>query len=160
MLSQTAEHALRALALLASLPEGKTMLCKELAEKAAVPPNYLSKILWVLGNAGIIAATRGYGGGYRLRRPPNEIRLLDIVELFDRTRSRSSCLLGWYPECSDARPCPAHAAWKGIKEAYLRFLETTTIAEIAQPPECDPAERCEPRRAARSNEADSVSAHG
>ena len=58
------------------------MLGRELADRAEVPPNYLSKILWALGNAGIIDATRGNGGGYRLKRTPSEIRLFEVVELF------------------------------------------------------------------------------
>ena len=54
MLTTTSEHALRALTHLARLPEGSSMLGREIAEQAAIPANYLSKILWTLGNAGII----------------------------------------------------------------------------------------------------------
>jgi Rrf2 family protein len=134
MLSHTAEYALRALVHLAALPAGKVILGKDLADRAAIPARYLSKILWVLGNAGIIDATRGSGGGYRLRRPARQIRLAEVVDLFDKARARPVCLLGWNPECSDARPCPAHAAWKSVRDAYVRFLETTTIADIAHLP--------------------------
>ncbi len=134
MLSHTAEYALRALVHLAALPAGKVILGKDLADRAAIPARYLSKILWVLGNAGIIDATRGSGGGYRLRRPAREIRLAEVVDLFDKARARPVCLLGWNPECSDAKPCPAHAAWKNVRDAYIRFLETTTIADIAHLP--------------------------
>jgi hypothetical protein len=63
MLTMTSEHALRALTRLALLPEGSSMLGRELAEQAAIPANYLSKILWTLENAVIIDATRGNRGG-------------------------------------------------------------------------------------------------
>jgi DNA-binding IscR family transcriptional regulator len=35
---------------------------------------------------GLINATRGSGGGYRLRRVPDEIFLMEVVDLFDRSR--------------------------------------------------------------------------
>jgi Rrf2 family transcriptional regulator, iron-sulfur cluster assembly transcription factor len=132
MLSTTSEHALRALTHLARLPEGSSMLGRELAEQAVIPANYLSKILWTLGNAGIIHATRGNGGGYRLRRNAEAIRLFEVVDLFDRDRSRSACLLGGGKECDPDNPCTAHDAWRGIRTAYMDFLNTTTLAEISQ----------------------------
>ena len=108
------------------------MLGRELATQASIPANYLSKILWTLGNAGIIDATRGNGGGYRLKRTPGEIRLFEVVELFDRDRVRLACLLGGEKDCGDcANPCTAHEAWRGVRAAYLDFLHTKTLADIS-----------------------------
>jgi len=130
MLTTTSEHALRALTYLARLPEGASLLGRELAVQAGIPANYLSKILWTLGNAGIIDATRGSGGGYRLKRSAAEIRLFEVVDLFDRDRSRSACLLGG-KECEQSYPCAAHDGWRGVRSAYLDFLHTTTLADIS-----------------------------
>jgi Rrf2 family protein len=131
MLTTTSEHALRALTHLARLPEGSSMLGRELAEQADIPANYLSKILWTLGNAGIIDATRGSGGGYRLKRNAAEVRLFEVVELFDRDRTGVACLLGGGKECDPDNPCTAHDAWRGVRTAYLAFLNTTTLADIS-----------------------------
>ncbi len=131
MLTTTSEHALRALTHLARLPEGASMLGRELAEQAGIPANYLSKILWTLGNAGLIAATRGNGGGYRLKRDAAGIHLYEIVELFDRDRAELACLLGGGKECDSARPCTAHEAWRDVRSAYLDFLHKTTLADIS-----------------------------
>lgn len=57
-LSVTVQHALRALSVLAGLPEGASLPGRELAKRAGIPANYLSKILWTLGGAGFIGATR------------------------------------------------------------------------------------------------------
>ncbi|MCL4811831.1 MAG: Rrf2 family transcriptional regulator [Vicinamibacteraceae bacterium] len=131
MLSVTAKHALRALAHLASLPPGHTAGGRDIAAAADIPPNYLSKILWTLGSAGLIDATRGTGGGYRLRRPSETVRLVEVVELFDKARSGSACILGGPHACSDETACAAHATWKVVKHAYLAFLEQTTLATLA-----------------------------
>jgi len=133
MLSTTSEHALRALVQLASLPEGETMLGKALSAQAGIPANYLSKILWTLGNAGLITATRGTGGGYRLKRKPDQIRLIEIVDPFDHARAKPACFLGGGRDCNDANPCTAHAGWRGVRNAYVGFLESTTLSQISQP---------------------------
>ena len=135
MLTATTEHALRALVHMARLPLGDSILGRDLAERASIPANYLSKILLTLRNAGYVETTRGFGGGYRLSIPPVQIKLIDVVELFEGVRGRPGCLLGEKHDCSDDNPCPAHAMWKEVKQAYLNFLESNTIADISKQPE-------------------------
>jgi Rrf2 family protein len=131
MLSVTAKHALRALTHLASLAPGQSIGGRELSRAATIPHNYLSKILWSLRNAGIIDATRGTGGGYRLRRPASSLALIEVVEIFDRPRTASECLLDGARPCSDHTACAAHASWREVKAAYLAFLAQTTIEALA-----------------------------
>lgn len=133
MVSTTAEHALRALVEMASLPEGNTIRGKHLAHAAGIPSNYLSKILWTLGVAGLIDATRGSGGGYRLRRQASSIRLFEVVELFDRQRWKQRCFLRSGHDCDESNHCPAHETWRRVREVYTEFLESTTIADFAHP---------------------------
>ena len=132
MLSATSEYALRALTRLAAAPEGSSILGRDLAEQAAIPANYLSKIMWTLGLAGIVDATRGSRGGYRLKRGPAQIRLFEVVELFDRDRVGLACVMG-AKGCDCEHPCGAHASWHNVRNAYLDFLHTKTVADISQP---------------------------
>ena len=131
MLSVTVQYALRALLVLAEQPEGTVVLGRELAKQAQIPPNYLSKILWTLGGAGFIDATRGSGGGYRLQHAPNQIRLADVVGLFERHRTGRTCLLDSNKECKDADGCSAHRSWQQVSDSVSQFLENTTLADIA-----------------------------
>jgi Rrf2 family protein len=131
MISTTTQYALRALAKLADLDHGTAMLGRDLAKQANIPANYLSKILLTLRNAGLLATARGSGGGYRLERRPEEIHLIDVVEVFDAPRARPPCLLG-EGECSDELACSAHQAWKQVRATYVRFLESTTLADISK----------------------------
>ena len=109
------------------------MLGRDLAMQAGIPANYLSKILWTLGNAGIIDATRGNGGGYRLKRNASEVHLFEVVELFERDRVRLACFLGGGKNCDCENPCTAHEAWRDVRTAYLDFLHMKTVADICQP---------------------------
>jgi Rrf2 family transcriptional regulator, nitric oxide-sensitive transcriptional repressor len=125
----SATYALRALALLASDGE-QAVLGRDLARGVDVPSHYLSKILAALARAGVLTASRGLRGGYRLARPAEEIRLIEVVEPFEGKRVRPGCLLQPERPCRDDGPCSAHASWSDAKAAYLRFLESTTLANI------------------------------
>ncbi len=130
MISTTSEYALRALAQLAVLPAGRAVLARDLAESANVPRNYLSKILLALRNAGLLDATRGAGGGYRLRKRPEDIFLIDVVELFEGPKSKPGCLLN-NRECCEQTPCAAHRTWRELSMAYTGFLLSTSLAAIS-----------------------------
>jgi Rrf2 family protein len=75
------------LAQLARERKERSMLGKELAERAEIPPNYLAKILLSLKNAGMLGTARGSRGGYWLVREPQTIKLIEIVQIFDQTVS-------------------------------------------------------------------------
>lgn len=135
MLSITSQYALRALSHLAR-HSGEAVLGRDLAHSVEIPANYLSKVLLILRNAGLVDTTRGSGGGYRLRRPANEIHLIDVVELFEEiSRTRPGCFLGRTRACSDSAPCTAHSRWRDLQAAYLEFLVSTPLSAIAGTPD-------------------------
>ena len=130
LFSVTTEHALRAMVQLARLPSGESVLGRDLAVASSIPGNYLSKLLVTLRNAGLVQTTRGQGGGYRIGKAPEEIRLIDIADLFEAEGCAPGCLLGEAHECRDDLACPAHERWKNVVEVFADFLRTTTLADI------------------------------
>jgi len=126
----SATHALRALAHLAAGGGEDATLGRDLARKVRVPSHYLAKVLATLARTGVLTATRGVRGGYRLARPARQIRLMDVVEPFEGQRAHPGCLLRPGEPCRERAACSAHAAWSGVKTSYVRFLETTTLADI------------------------------
>jgi Rrf2 family protein len=131
MLSITSQYALRALALLACQP-GNVILGRDLARSAEIPANYLSKVLVILRKAGLVVTSRGSGGGYRLRKSPAEIYLIDVVELFEEvSRTKPSCFLSRTRACSETQPCTAHSSWKELQAAYLKLLISTPLSAIS-----------------------------
>ncbi len=105
---------------------------KKLAAEMKIPANYLSKVMLTLGNSGIVEAVRGFHGGYRLQKSAQKIPLVDVVELFEGVYTRPHCFLGEDHVCSDQSPCAAHNSFRGVRAAYIRFLERTTIATLAR----------------------------
>lgn len=129
-LSASATHALRAVAWLAAGQGGEAVLGRDLARKVGIPAPYLAKVLATLARTGVLAASRGVKGGYRLARPARHIKLMEIVEPFEGKRARPGCLLQPDQPCREATACSAHAAWSEVKSTYLGFLEGTTLADI------------------------------
>lgn len=138
MLSNTAEYALRAMVSLSRAEPGKVMLGRDLSALTGVPAKYLSKILLDLNRAGMVSAVRGQGGGYRLSREAKDIRLIEVVEIFDRPRAHPRCLLSFDKECSDEAGCSAHDRWKLVRTVYLDFLDSTSLSDISNTAPGDP----------------------
>ncbi len=130
--SASTTHALRAMAWLASHEDGEAVLGRDLARKLKIPPDYLSKVLATLARSGVLTAARGAKGGYRLARPAARIRLWEVVAPFEGKRARSSCLLRPDRPCRDSGACSAHTAWGGVNEAYRKFLDNTTVADLSE----------------------------
>ncbi len=76
-------YALRALLHLAEAYERGLVKIHEIAETEAIPEKFLEGILVTLKNARLVVSQRGREGGYRLRRPPAEIVVGDVVRLMD-----------------------------------------------------------------------------
>ncbi len=134
MFSVTVQYALRALVELGCLPTGEALIGRELAARTGIGRDYLAKILGTLRNAKLVSASPGIGGGYRLAKAPEAIALIDAVRLLDGEQSLPQCLLDHAHPCADENPCSAHALWAEVRERYLVFLETTTIAAISRAP--------------------------
>jgi Rrf2 family protein len=128
--SASATHALRAVAWLAANGDDRAMLGRDLAREVKVPADYLAKVLAQLARAGVLTASRGVKGGYRLARPAGRIRLVDVVTPFEGKRTKPGCLLRPERPCRDSGACTAHGAWRGVKQAYVDFLERTTVEDI------------------------------
>ncbi len=103
---------------------------RELAEMAGIPANFLAKIMLTLRHAGIVDATRGLGGGYRMLKNPSRVTLMEVAELFDGINARPGCFMGGRHACGVQGSCSAHSRWSAVCEAYLRFMTETTIADV------------------------------
>ena len=54
-----------------------------IAAEEELPEKFLEGILVTLKNARIVTSRRGREGGYRLRRPPSEVQLGEVVRIVD-----------------------------------------------------------------------------
>lgn len=76
-------YALQALIHLAESYEGGLVVAHTIADEEGIPEKFLEGILLALKNARLVSSERGREGGYRLRKPPREIFIGDVVRLID-----------------------------------------------------------------------------
>ena len=129
MMSRTAVHAMKAVVALAELSEKGFQGTATLAERIGAPQNYLGKLLQTLARAGVVQSQKGLGGGFRLAKAPEQIRLFDIVDPIDHLSRWTGCLMGG-PSCSQETACAMHDKWAEARGAYLGMLETSTVRDV------------------------------
>jgi Rrf2 family iron-sulfur cluster assembly transcriptional regulator len=129
LLSQTAEHALRAVLYLGRNQERGLIAATEVAEALGAPPNYLAKTLRLLARRGVLKSLRGPHGGFALALPADAISAAQVVEAVDEVTARANCLLG-NRACDPENPCEAHARWATLTRRVLQPMEETSIADI------------------------------
>jgi len=128
--SSACEYAIRALSFMASREEGSRVKLRDIAEAEEIPGPFLSSILQRLVSMGVLQSTRGRAGGYTLTRDPAGITLLEIKTAVDGKAGLEACALG-LDTCSDAMPCPLHDSWKPLRLQIRRYLEKTTVKDMA-----------------------------
>lgn len=107
---------------------GKTKLSSlEIAERRGLPQPVVAKVLTIVSSLGLVDGTRGPGGGYWLKRPPEKISLLDIVEEFERQDSQIMCPFGpnW---CGHGDPCPMHDSLLRMDQQWMAYLRETSLS--------------------------------
>lgn len=130
VLTRTGGYALHAALAIAEMgADGRTVRAHEISDSLGIPANYLAKILHQLARSGVLVSERGRKGGFRLAHPPEEVKLIDVVEGFDDLGRERQCLLG-RGTCSDAGGCRAHKEWKAASTPAFRFFETRTLADL------------------------------
>lgn len=82
-LSRTVSYALRATLELAELDSDSPVPCSRLAANGGMPARFLLQVLRSLVAHGILRSSRGVDGGYSLKRDPNRISLLELIEAID-----------------------------------------------------------------------------
>ncbi|MEM2120046.1 MAG: Rrf2 family transcriptional regulator [Archaeoglobaceae archaeon] len=102
---------------------------KYISEKQALSVPYLEQILNRLKNAGLLTSIRGPGGGYVLKRRPEEISIIEILKELDGPPAIASCL---DPKkgCFRIDVCVTHIVWKMLSEQIEGFLRKITLADL------------------------------
>ncbi len=131
--SSKGDYACRALLSLTlhSSDSGPTSV-RDIAERTAIPQPYLEQILLALKGAGLVRSKRGVGGGYVLARPPDEIRLSEVLAAVDGPIS-----LGDFGDphqdgsCDHEGQCVLYAIWKLAGDHMRHLLAGFTLAQVA-----------------------------
>lgn len=123
---------------LAQLEPGDTASAAQLATYYDLPAPYLAKQLQALVRAGVLTATTGPRGGFRLARPAGDITLLQIVEAVDGTSTPYECReirqqgRGALPPEECRSTCILAAKMADAHDAWRRSLAGVSLADVVE----------------------------
>ena len=147
MLSRRSKYGLKALLVLAREGVDRPVLIADLAERDAIPRKFLEAILLDLKRHGVVQSRKGKGGGYFLRRRPEQITFGEVIRILEGPLALVPCVsktaYTTCAECVDERTCGVRLAMKDVRDATSRILDHLTLGDVNR------RVRVAPRRARR-----------
>ena len=131
-LSLFTDYGLRALMRLAGSPE-RALTTAQIADEFHISRHHLTKVVRDLAEAGFVRTSRGAGGGLRLARPAGSITLGEVVRALDRGKALVECFRADGGTCILTPRCRLKSRLAAARQAFLRELDATTLAECAYP---------------------------
>jgi Rrf2 family protein len=128
-LTKRGDYAVRAMLALARAPGDRRTSVRKIAEAMEIPVRFLPQVMTGLLAAGLVEATTGRSGGYRLARPADAITLLDVVEAVEGDSRRRSCVLRAGP-CGLDGTCDVHDVFFAAQDAMLATLAAARLSDL------------------------------
>jgi Rrf2 family protein len=119
-LSVRGEYALRALIVLGLNYEQPVVRIQTISKLQNIPQRFLEQILNDLKSAGIVESRRGVAGGFRLKRPPEEVTLAEVIRHIEGPLAPVSCVSErFYAKCTcpDESKCGIRSVMKEVRDA-------------------------------------------
>lgn len=133
--STRGEYGVRLMVDLARNYGGKARSLTEIgqAEGLDAPKiQYLEQLVKCLRQNNFVESTRGAHGGYRLSRPPEEIRMGDVVRALEGPISPMICASeGNEPiDCALLDGCSTRFLWTRVRDAITSALDSMSLADL------------------------------
>jgi Rrf2 family protein len=127
--SAKVDYALRASLELAAAGEGPTK-GEQIALAQDIPLKFLENILLELRHNGLVQSQRGADGGYWLARPPEKIKLADVIRAVEGPLAN---VRGSRPETVEYSGPAARLqdVWIAMRANLRGVLEEVTLADVA-----------------------------
>jgi Rrf2 family protein len=130
LLTKTTELGIQSLLYLAQKPAGYMLNPDEIAGHLGESPTYISKVLRLLAQGGLLRSRRGVAGGFEMQRSSDEITMLDIVELCQGTVPGNYC---GRTGVNDVRhTCGYHQAMHDLRNSTRGALARWSLARILE----------------------------
>ena len=130
LISTRGRYALRILVDMAEHSSGGYMPLKEIAQRQEISEKYLESIVKDLVKNGIVSGVRGKGGGYCLRRPPEQINVGDVLRCMEGSLAPVACLEEGAPLCSRASECRTLDFWRGLDDAIRKYTSGFVLSDL------------------------------
>ncbi|MGD9189160.1 MAG: Rrf2 family transcriptional regulator [Desulfobacteraceae bacterium] len=128
-LTKASEYAIRCVQYLSMQKKGIIASRNEIAGAMDIPRDFLAKIAQQLSRSDILEIIKGPKGGFRLKVPPEQLNLLDVIETMTGELFFNECALR--PEsCSKSCTCQVYPVWVKARTQFRETLRQATFAQL------------------------------
>lgn len=130
-LSTKGRYAMVALADLATARADQMTSLAEISKRQDISLPYLEQLFVKLRRAGLVDSVRGPGGGYRLARAPEDIRVSEVLQAVDETVSAMHTGAGASGGVSGSRAqSMTNRLWESLSAHVYVFLHQTRLSDV------------------------------
>ena len=127
-ISGSTSLALHAMAFISSNPD-RLITAREIASALNASEAHLHKVLKLLVKAKILKSVRGPRGGVMLRKPIEDIRLIDIVESVEGIIITNDCLLG--TKVCGGDKCIFGSMLTLVNTQVVNYLKSARLSDVS-----------------------------
>ncbi|MDX9744534.1 MAG: Rrf2 family transcriptional regulator [Arcobacteraceae bacterium] len=128
-LNTTSQYAINIVTFIVQNGSDNKYTAKDISEKLSIPYKYMTKIMTLLVDGGIISSSRGREGGYSIEKELSQITIENILEAVKESLHQKECLLG-NGLCDERKKCLLHDKWNSPKKAIKEMFQKTTLEDI------------------------------
>jgi len=127
-ISTKGRYGLRAMLELALGYNGEPVSIRDISKSQDISEKYLENILSILKNAKLVISRRGAKGGYAIAKPPEEIKLIQVINTLEGSISPVDCVDENI--CKKVSECVLYDVWKEIKDVIEKILSSITLKDL------------------------------
>ena len=128
-ISTKGRYGLRILMDLALHQSEKPRLIRDIAKSQQISEKYISRLVIALRKAGMIRSVRGVNGGFHIAMKPEEITLLNVIEVMEGPLSIVDCVSA-PKKCVHSKDCAPREVWCKLNDDIRELMRKTTLADI------------------------------
>ena len=102
----------------------------DISSRQGISLSYLEQLFSRLRKQGLVASSRGPGGGYSLGRACDQISVSDVIYAVDETVDATRC--HGKKNCHGEDRCLTHDLWEQLSQQITGFLSNISLASLVE----------------------------
>jgi Rrf2 family nitric oxide-sensitive transcriptional repressor len=128
-LTQFTDYSLRTLLFL-SANRDRLVTIQDIADLHNISKNHLMKVVYQLGQTGLVETVRGRNGGLRLAKEPADINIGQLVRTTETDFFMAECFDRASDTCPITNDCKLKHTLNDATRAFLAVLDQQTLADM------------------------------
>lgn len=113
--------------------KGESPTIPQISSEEEISQHNVAKLLRVMRLGGLLESARGHSGGYTLSRPPEQIKIIDVLDVLGgRLFDDEFCMnhSGEAMICTHSVDCSIRSLWKVIQKAVDGVVYNITLRDL------------------------------